>query len=643
MGVATFAEPNNALVVPSPKAVNLGDGNDWIPLFVQGVITSNLQQYSGLQVIDRQNLDTIIAEQKGSESVLYDESTAPELGKLTSARFIVTGSITGKGASYALMFSITDAETGETKATATVPNCLFSALENGEAANLISYDLMTGYGVELSAEAKAKLTKAASVMTAETTAQASVAKGIVAEKSGSNIEALTYYIQAKKNDKHLSEAASRASAMSTAVASGNFGAKAKNLIKMRNDWDKLLRETAELIASNPPTFELLYSTNVKPGKIDYDRGTMEFVIPAPILRQNNKETTLENIKLVREMQNALAKIPESKDWGDAINKFPVGYIHWKIGGYYSFDFFLLDSNRKKIGACEIEFKVPLNDYNDKSDDYWFPEIAVSGTYSYNPIYSWERKAGITFIVSVQDADTDNVYISVENSFKWGWRDDISSRYAWCRTEDDRAKLRAGKKTPDEVTAIMPLNDGSMTYNEACSAIHSGEHNGTVKIVGRTTEDERSCALTYLAYAVQGIKGREKVSIAPVSIDMSELEIIPTKKDSDGRSRKPSFSSTNLTGIVLPKGLGAIPDKAFMDCTGLGSITIPASVEYIGKGAFSGCTSLKTLTILAPFTCSPDAFEGCKFDTVNFPSTKDDWKGLKKVIKAKKINFNYKGE
>ena len=107
-----------------------------------------------MKVVDRQNSDMVKAEQRLSENAEFSDADAIEMGKMTHAHLIVTGSITGKSTSYALMFSITDAETGETKASATVPNSLFSALENGDTANQISYDLMTGYGINLSAEAK---------------------------------------------------------------------------------------------------------------------------------------------------------------------------------------------------------------------------------------------------------------------------------------------------------------------------------------------------------------------------------------------------------------------------------------------------------------------------------------------------------
>ena len=600
---SAFAQTNITIAVPAPKTMNIGDGNEWIPLFIQGVITSNFQQYSGMKVVDRQNADMVKAEQRLSEGAEFDEKTAIELGKMTSARLIITGNITGKSSSYALMFSITDVETGETKASATVPNCLFSALENGEAANRISYDLMTGYGVKLSADAKAKLTTASGVMSAETTAQASVARGIVAEKNGSNIEALTYYIQAKKNDKNFSEATSRASAMSTAVASGNFGAKAKNLIKMRNDWDKLLTEAAELIKSNPPTFELLYYSDVTPGEIDYDKGRMVLSVSAPLLRQNNEKATQENLKLVNELKDALAKIPERKDWGEKINNFPWKYYK-NYSGWYTFDINFLNADKKKIGTERVWFEV----------DYGWYDYAFN---VYERRYEWnlytERHPSrysnevddsgvINIYVDVNDADTDTIYVSVDSDEDYG-------------------------------ITITPVKTNAMGYTRACSVIKSGDHNGMLKIAG-------------YAYDLEELFLSLDRSRKPVSIDLSELEIDPSRFHT--RRRRPGDPEIigwipNLKGIILPDNLSTIPAKAFENCTALESITIPASVTEIGDEAFKNCTSLKTLTILAPVTDAWHTFRGCKFDTVNFYGTKDDWKRLGLNIKAKKMNYNYKGK
>lgn len=281
---------DNAIAVPAPKTVNIDSEGAWIPLFIQGVITSNFQQYSGLTVIDRQNTDMIKAEQKLGENAVYSEEDALQLGKLTHARFIVTGNITKKASSYALIFNITDAETGETKAAASVPNCLASALENGEAANKISYELMTGYGIKLSKDAIAALTKSTELMTSEVQAQASVAKGILAERSGSNIEALTYYVQAQKNNSKLPEAAKLMQNMTSVVSAGNFSARAKNLIQLRKDWKKLLSEAGKYVDSVKPEFELRYFSDIKPGEINYKTNSMTITLSAPYLRQiNNSE------------------------------------------------------------------------------------------------------------------------------------------------------------------------------------------------------------------------------------------------------------------------------------------------------------------------------------------------------------------
>lgn len=424
VALSAFAA-DNAIAVPAPKTVNIGDGNEWIPLFVQGVITSNLQQYSGLTVIDRQNADMVRAEQKLGESAIFSDADALELGNLTHAKLIVTGSIMQKGASYALNFSITDAETGETKASASVPNCLQSALENGEAANQISYDLMKGFGVKLSSEAVSALTKSASVMTATVSAQANVAKGIVAEKNGANIEALTYYVQAKKNDRNLSEVSSRMQNMTSIVASGNFGANAKNMMKLRNDWDKLLRQAAELIASNPPTFELRYFSDIQAEEMtakDYERGTMSFTVSSPYLWQSDDG---ENERLATELLNTLHKIPESKNWGDKINGFPWSYGE-DIGG----DNWLIAANRKGNPLEKRTFSVQLLDAKKKviaskdiSFDIRYAKKFLYGYSSENGIKSDNRNkdryhevesASFTFSdVSVNDADTDSLYLSIE--------------------------------------------------------------------------------------------------------------------------------------------------------------------------------------------------------------------------------------
>ena len=422
-GMAAFAQNKNAIAVPEPKGVNLSEDTKWITLFIQGLITSNFQQYSGLTVIDRQNADMVKAEQRLSESAEFDEKNTVELGKMTNARLTVTGNIMAKSGAYALTFNITDVQTGETKASASVPNCLRSALEDGTAANQISYDLMTGFGIALSDDARKNLTQKAGVMTAATSAQVSVAKGIAAEQSGSNIEALTYYIQARKSDNKLAEATSRMATMTQVISSGNFGTNLKNMIKLRDDWDKLLTEVAETIATYVPAYTVFYYSDVRAEPLtekNYNDKTVTFSVKAPgISLLENRDELEDYVRLVKDVRQALLSVPESKDWGKKFTDFPqpqikaVGGYNWpgysfrSFGGFqYKLDIHLLDKNKKEVANSAL--KMILD-----SDKYTTSDFGLSAWIGIYNQGSWTISERIYLDVPVDYADSDTFYVTMD--------------------------------------------------------------------------------------------------------------------------------------------------------------------------------------------------------------------------------------
>ena len=629
------AKKQNAIAVPAPKGVNLESGSDWIPLFIQGIITTNFQQYSGLAVIDRQNADMVKAEQRLSESAEFDEKNTIELGKMTSAKLIVTGNIVAKSGTYALTFSITDAETGETKASASVPNCLRSALEDGTAANQISYDLMTGYGIALSADAKTKLTQKASVMAAETSAQASVAKGIAAEKGGSNIEALTYYIQARKSDNKLAEATSRMAGMSTVVAGGNFGANAKNLIKLRSDWDKLLLEAAGLIAANPPEFELRYFTDIEPLELteeNYNKGTMSFRVGAPYLKQTSG---MENFTVASELMTALKKIEQSKNWGAKMNGFPWTYaddiagdnwLKWANANKtetYPCTVTLLDANKKTIAKKPYTLYVG---YDKKYADFDIFSDNKDGRLSWAGRRFGSLPSLVISDVPVGNADTDKIYISVEN-------------------------------TGSKKISVLP-SDG-MSENAAINAIKTGSHNGTVKICGFF--NGLSNSLENVTKAIRSSKKAVALDLAEVIglteignnafLNCRSLETI-TIPDSVTRIGGGAFSGCiSLKSITIPDGVMKIGDSAFSGCTSLETIKIPDGVTVIYGNMLAYCSSLKSIEIPVSVTSIENgAFMNIssiriKSPKIYYAGSKDQWKkidGYFDGMYSKKV-YNYKGE
>ena len=72
-----------------------------------------------------------------------------------------------------------------------------------------------------------------------------------------------------------------------------------------------------------------------------------------------------------------------------------------------------------------------------------------------------------------------------------------------------------------------------------------------------------------------------------------------------------LNGTEVTDLVIPEGVTAIRNEAFMLCTGLTSVTIGNDVTTIGDNAFEGCSGLTSVSIGNSVTSIGGvAFEGC---------------------------------
>lgn len=353
------------LTVAPPLAQNLKEDEKWIPLFAQGQLSADLQNYSGYMVIDRTAASALAAEQERMEifAEASNDSVSIEYAQLLAADYSVIMNILGKGEQYSLDCKIINVKTSQSVGKVySNANVSRQSLNTGTAIHTASYELLQGIGISENqlSELKQKMQENGSpAQSAEIAAQTSVAKGIVAEKNGANIEALTYYIQARKNNRNLDEANKRIANMAATVSGGNFGAQAKNLIKLRNDWEKLLSEAAQMIAENAPEFRLMYFTNIRAAELteaDYENNTMSLKVGAPYLKQTDNGG--ENEQLILKLKTALSKIPESKNWGSKIIGFPYSY-----GADFSSDnwFYKASSYREKtpdnmVGNSKLYFK-----------------------------------------------------------------------------------------------------------------------------------------------------------------------------------------------------------------------------------------------------------------------------------------------
>ncbi|MDO4506931.1 MAG: extracellular solute-binding protein [Spirochaetales bacterium] len=92
----------------------------WLPGYVQDKLKSNLSEYLGLTTVADPKVEATLKKlQKESESSARDENTALQLGKLTTAKYVLFVKIRKVGNGYAMSTDFTDCTTGEQLASAT--------------------------------------------------------------------------------------------------------------------------------------------------------------------------------------------------------------------------------------------------------------------------------------------------------------------------------------------------------------------------------------------------------------------------------------------------------------------------------------------------------------------------------------------
>lgn len=87
--------------------------------------------------------------------------------------------------------------------------------------------------------------------------------------------------------------------------------------------------------------------------------------------------------------------------------------------------------------------------------------------------------------------------------------------------------------------------------------------------------------------------------------------------------------TDITELIIGKGVTAIGERTFYDCTGLVSVTFSDSVTEIGAYAFFNCSGLTELTIPTGITkIGSYAFYNCsKLSRVYYTGTESQWSAI----------------
>jgi len=236
----------------APAGQDVSKEDEWLLPYIQGMLNSNLKQFSNMTIIDRQYIDTIIAEQNRASSGSYSEKDYIGIGKLTNAQYILTGTVQKiPNNQYSIRLSIINVGTGEVRASLT-KNADAAQLQNGSFLNGAASGLLSQMGVRLTSEGERLLSGGQdSAVKAET----ATAKGIAAQKNGAVTEALAYYSQASAlSDSPLTEADGRLMTLLPEAGGGNIGQVVLSNIEYRRAWLNFFTE-------HPP-FEIVHDSKL---------------------------------------------------------------------------------------------------------------------------------------------------------------------------------------------------------------------------------------------------------------------------------------------------------------------------------------------------------------------------------------------
>ncbi len=363
-----------SIAILPPKVTGFAENQSYLSDLVQGEFVANFSRFSAISVLDRVSLEKQYAELL---SGYYDDEAGMDLGHLPPTDYFMSGSITKTATGYTLQMRI--AKNADKMIAASYSGtCAPDELDNLSGIRRASFELLQGLGVKPTAIAKTELAEAAAGK--HINAQTALAKGISAQRQGTEVEALTYYFQAAALDSSLLEAANRSAIMSANISSGNIGNDTRNDIAWRRDWMARLTETeeyfADLFNTNTVPYTLFYSTEIIPGDVNYRAETQNLSIWTK-LRPTGAWTWLTSVeRALRAVYDGLNATKRKEVWG----------LYWpgtsvtdlkpfeRKSRDFSITIELVNSNNKVIGRTNFQSSGSWN-FNMS---YGSPTISVSG-------------------------------------------------------------------------------------------------------------------------------------------------------------------------------------------------------------------------------------------------------------------------
>jgi len=555
------------LAVIEPVSKGLSKDDQWILSLVQGSITGDFNKFSGMTIIDRQNLEKVFAEWEQSMSGNYSEADFVKIGNLTNASHILTGNISKTAKSLMIEFAVTELASGERKASYSPKPVSLLTLEDLSAVKEASADILRQLGVELTDEGLGELKRTENVTKMQ--AETMLARGITAQKQGTEVAALSYFFQAAILDPSLAEAVNRSSVMAANISSGNIGEKARNDIAWRKAWIKRLEETERYFDNLNKTismpYTLFYSDEIIQGDINYQNETMTLSIKTNLYGNGSIKAWAVSVEqALLAVYNGLAATQRKEAWG--LKDWPTERV--------------TDLNPFTMHA--VPFTIVVELVNSKNKIIGRHKFITSGYYEYfrngwiRPRERDQKELRPSIGVF---ADGRRVYNEIEFAdIMQGKRSVIElfnesdSWHRWGRYKEKKQVDFTYVKA-DDITDNLTIRFASVNGEVAEIAAKKGRLQ--IKAVSKSEFDTNDAPFTSAFGEIQKYNGSGSNLVIPNTIWDDRITSIADNV----------FRKHNLTSVTIPNGVTSIGKEAFAN-NRLTNVIIPNSVTSIGSGAFA---------------------------------------------------------
>jgi tetratricopeptide (TPR) repeat protein len=400
---------NIRLAILAPQVQ--GDVPGYLPIYIQGLLNNNFNRYSAINLIDRQNLDRIIAEQNLAANGRFSDNDFVRIGNLTNAQYFLFGTIQRlSGDRYSLQLSVTDSSTGIRRADFMRDGTLTQLEGRGTLLNEAAAEMLAQLGVQLT---ETGLQTLLAGNTSTVLAEAGLARGITAQAGGSEIEALFNYTQAITFDPSQIEALSRLNILSSTISGGTISQRIVNDIQARDRWLEALKETARFFNDHPP-FEIIFDPNlIQIGQTDYARRTANIGMRIAL------DSSQAGFDALNALLEGLEKTGRRRDWG--FSGWPLMDITPRTAGTVVFggrrslsfkvDVALINENNKTIGNSSITLTTETIGFSAGDTMVTIPD-SVYETVSFSNVKTEDLTPTLTImIVAVNGISSHNLSAS----------------------------------------------------------------------------------------------------------------------------------------------------------------------------------------------------------------------------------------